>query len=496
MPVLVIMACIGTLSMLPVSFHAAVHDDYAVARPFFYGGIVLTGVCVLVGIAARSWRIRKPVRAMLLTIVGCYLVLPLLLALPLVETVPGLNLLGGYFEMMSSLTTTGATLLDDPAAVAPSVHLWRALVGWWGGLIAWVSAIAIFAPMRLGGFEVLANRVEHSQTGAEYYERSELRERLTRHSADLVPIYAGLTFLLWVLLLMAGEDPFVALCHAMSTLATSGITPLAGFEQASAGRIGEMLLAFFFVFALLRRTFARDMSSNTSLPIWREAELRVAFFIVVGLTLILILRHWLALDASSIGSEATLGEAAWGGFFTTLSFLSTTGFASADWVDAQAWAGLSAPGLILMGLALVGGGVATTAGGVKLLRVYILYKHGSREMARLVHPSSVASIGGGSRTILPQNAVIAWVYFMTFGLTIGAVMMALTALGIGFEEAAILAVATLSTTGPLIDVAGQGTISEQSLPGAAQIVLCVAMVLGRLGTLTLVALLNPGFWRV
>lgn len=496
MPVLVVMACIGTLSMLPVSLHAAIHEDFTVARPFFYGGVVLTGVCVLVGVAARSRRIRKPARAMLLTIVGCYLVLPLLLALPLIETVPGLTLLGGYFEMMSSLTTTGATLLEDPGAVPASVHLWRAMVGWWGGLIAWVSAIAIFAPLRLGGFEVLANRVGHSQTGAETYERSEMRERLVRHSADLVPIYAGLTLLLWILLLLAGEDPFVALCHAMSTLSTSGITPLAGFEQAAAGRIGEMLLAVFFVFALLRRTFARDMSSNTNLPIWREPELRVAALIVLGLTLILILRHWLAIAPEGAGSEATLGAAAWGGFFTALSFLSTTGFASADWVDAQAWAGLSAPGLILMGLALVGGGVATTAGGVKLLRVYILYKHGSREMARLVHPSSVASIGGRGRTILPQNALIAWIYFMTFGLSLCAIMLALTATGVGFHEATILAVATLSTTGPLIDVAGQGGISEQTLPSVAQIVLCIAMLLGRLGTLSLVALLNPGFWRV
>ena len=464
--------------MLPIALHAAISDEFEVARPFFYGGIVLTGLCVLTGISARNWRVRKPARAMLLTVIGTYLALPVLLALPLMEAVPDLTLLDGYFEMMSSLTTTGATIIPDPASVADSVHLWRALVAWLGGLLIWVSAIAILAPLRLGGFEVLPSRVVHSQTGPENVDGQDPRERLARHVADLSPIYFGLTFMLWVLLLLAGEDPFVALCHAMSTLATSGITPTGGFEDGSAGRLGEAFVAVFLVFALSRRSFARDMSSSLRLPLRREPELRAAAFIVVSLTVVLVLRHWLA-QLESPEDNLIIGvlSVAWGAFFTSFSFLTTNGFVSADWATTEVWTGLSAPGLILMGLALVGGGVATTAGGVKLLRVYILYKHGAREMERLVHPSSVSHLGSRERPILHQNAVIAWVYFMTFGIALCATILLLTATGIDFERSAVFAVAALSTTGPVIDRRDRKPhpIDLVQLPDLGKLVLCVAM---------------------
>ena len=119
------------------------------------------------------------------------------------------------------------------------------------------------------------------------------------------------------------------------------------------------------------------------------------------------------------GNSASRSAALWGGLFTALSFLTTTGFVSADWDAAQGWSGLPTPGLILMGLAMFGGGVATTAGGVKLLRVYALYKHGRREMRAAGPPA--APIGGGRssrRRIRREGAFIAWIFFMLFALSI------------------------------------------------------------------------------
>ena len=175
--------------------------------------------------------------------------------------------------------------------------------------------------------------------------------------------------------------------------------------------------------------------------------------------------------------------------------MSTTGFASADWAEAQAWSGLNTPGLILMGLALIGGGVATTAGGVKLLRVYVLYLNGLREMERLVHPSAVASSGGGRRRIQRNGAFIAWIFFMLFALSLAAVTVIFAAFGVGFEDAILLAVAGLSTTGPLIDVAGDGSLRLVDLHDGAKLVFAFAMVLGRFETLAIVALISAETWR-
>ena len=178
-----------------------------------------------------------------------------------------------------------------------------------------------------------------------------------------------------------------------------------------------------------------------------------------------------------------------------MSFLTTTGFASAGWSEAQAWSGLQTPGLILMGLALIGGGVATTAGGVKLLRVFALYLNGRRELEKLVHPSSVSRAGRESRRIQRNGAFIAWIFFMLFAVSLALITVVLAALGQDLESALILSIAAVSTTGPLVSVAAETPIVLLELAPGAKLVLCVAMVLGRMETLAIIALLNPGFWR-
>ena len=148
-----------------------------------------------------------------------------------------------------------------------------------------------------------------------------------------------------------------------------------------------------------------------------------------------------------------------------------------------------------MGLALFGGGVATTAGGVKLLRVYALYKHGLREMEKLVQPSSIGGAGQVARRLRRQGAYVAWIFFMLFVLSIAAVMVILAATGLDFETALILTIASLTTTGPLVSVVADGAAAAALSTDVAKVTLSAAMVLGRLETLVIIALLNPEFWR-
>ena len=178
-----------------------------------------------------------------------------------------------------------------------------------------------------------------------------------------------------------------------------------------------------------------------------------------------------------------------------MSFLTTTGFVSEHWIDAQNWSGLNTPGLVLMGLALTGGGVATTAGGVKLLRVFALYVNGTREMERLVHPNSVSGAGAAGRRLQSNGAFIAWIFFMLFAISLAAIMLLLTLTGSNFEQALVLSVASLSTTGPLTQYAADVPIKLIELTPVAKAILCGAMVLGRLETLAIIALLTPDLWR-
>jgi trk system potassium uptake protein TrkH len=423
--------------------------------------------------------------------------LPVFLALPFYEALGTTTYLNAYVEMVSAVTTTGATVFDDPSRLNGTLHLWRAQVGWMGGALMWIAASAILAPLNLGGFEVTA-QAEPGQRESRFnlLDRTDPRKRLSRVVKALVPIYVSLTVVLWVLLMISGETSLVALTHAMSVMATSGISPLNGLEGTASGITGEALMFLFMLFALSRLTFSSDTVTATQGGLRTDPEFRIGLVIVIGVPLILFLRHWIG--AFNVASEADLQEAArafWGAVFTVMSFLTTTGFASADWAEAQAWSGLNTSGLILMGLALIGGGVATTAGGVKLLRVFALYLNGVREMERLVHPSSVSGAGVEGRRIQRNGAFIAWVFFMLFAMSLAALTLLLALLGVSFEDALVLAIAGLSTTGPLITLAPEVPIRLSELLPEAKAVFCAAMVLGRLETLAIIALLTPDLWR-
>ena len=183
-------------------------------------------------------------------------------------------------------------------------------------------------------------------------------------------------------------------------------------------------------------------------------------------------------------------------------------YRGACWQGSRAWSGLSSPGLILAGLALMGGGVATTAGGVKLLRVYSLARHGERELERIIHPSSVSGGGRIARRLRREGAYLAFIFFMLFASSIAVTVALVSIQQIEFETATILSIAALTNTGPLAGAipltpafeASAGIASApwegwSGLPAMTKIVLACAMVVGRLEILAILALFSPEFWR-
>lgn len=498
LPLLVVLMGAGALAMLLPAAHAFVLRDLPELRAFFYSAVLLLMLTAMIGIATANRRPKNVVRGQLAAMVGAYLVLPLAFALPFHQALPDTTYLNAWFEMISSFTTTGATLYDDPARLAPSLHLWRALVGWLGGFFVLLSAVAILAPMNLGGFEVISGGVvgRGSRGTGQITRVADPSQRLHRAALAVFPVYGGLTLALWVALLTAGETGLVALSHAMGTLSTSGISPLGGLEDKASGRLGEALILLFFVFAITRRAFYIRIVPVDPVPLRRDPEVQMALACLAILPAIQFLQHWTGTYVEDQARNAALmAKAIWGSVFTTLSFLTTTGYVSEDWAAARAWAGPGSSGLLLLGLALIGGGVATTAGGVKLLRVYALFKHGERELERLVYPSSVGGEGATGRRLRGEGAYLAWIFFMLFAISIAVIMAALTLTGLAFEPAMVFTIAALSTTGPLATVAADAPLSYDLLDSPAKVILGATMVLGRLETLAILVLLAPDSWR-
>lgn len=497
LPLFALLVGITALAMLLPAAVAAVEEDFRSGRSFLYSALLFGILTLVVGFATQGLARAESARTHLAGLIAAYLVLPAVMAVPFADSVGNTRFLNAYFEMLSCLTTTGASLFE-PDRLSDAEHLWRALVGWLGGLLVWISAAAVMAPLNLGGFEVSSEAQGHRVLSSRAQMRASAPDlRLRRAVVALAPVYVGLTAVLWLLQVIAGESDLTALAHAMAVLSTSGISPEGTLAAAPGGLLSEIFLFLFFVFALSHHAFGDRFTQAQIGRLGQDREIRLAIYVVAALTGLFFLRHWLGALEVSVGGDLSAALAAlWGSLFTITSFVTTTGFVSDHWDAARNWSGLPTPGLLLVALALMGGGAATTAGGIKLIRVYALYKHGMRELSKLTHPHSVASGGRMGRRIRREGAYIAWVFFMLFILSMAGVMLALSLTGLNFEVSFVLAAAALSTTGPLAAVGAEVPIVYASLSDPAKAVLMGAMVLGRVETLALIALFNPGFWRI
>ncbi|WP_189638737.1 TrkH family potassium uptake protein [Paramylibacter ulvae] len=494
-PLFVVMMAITAASMMVPVLFAARLEQWLFARTFLYHSIVLMLITALMAIAMSNRDLSNRSANRLMDILAGFILMPFFMAMPLSFLMPQIGFFAAYFEMVSSFTTTGASVFMPNQAVPDVIHLWRALVAWMGGFLMLVVAIAIFKPVNLGGFEVYTS----SKDGVllnQTIKRAALRDRLIRYSAVIFPLYTLLTAVLALLLILSGDRMLVAVIHAMSTLSTSGISPVGGLSGSAAGYIGEVFIFGFFIYGITRHLFFVDRNESAIKLVKRDKELNMALYLVVIIPAVLFFRHWLAASEVNQGNEFYHAiSALWGSMFTVLSFLTTTGFESNGWTAARDWSGLGTTGLILMAVAVMGGGIATTAGGVKLLRVYALYKHGLREMQRLSYPHSVGGSGSRARNIRREGAYAAWIFFMLFLVSIAVGMLCLSLMGINFEDSLILSISALSNTGPLLAAASDNGVTYGAISSAGKGILCALMILGRLEALAVIAILNPNYWR-
>jgi trk system potassium uptake protein TrkH len=211
---------------------------------------------------------------------------------------------------------------------------------------------------------------------------------------------------------------------------------------------------------------------------------------------VLFLRHWVgAIETRSTDEIGSAFAALWGAFFMAISFVTTTGYESAAWDGATEWSGLKTPGVALLGLAIVGGGAASTAGGVKLIRAGLLAKHSMGELRRLARPSSVQPISSGGRSVTFDAMRIVWVFVMLYTIALAICALGLTATGIKFVDAFAGSVAAISNTGPLLSLISGEEGGFTTYSSAARYMLCAAMIVGRMETLAVVALFSVSAWR-
>lgn len=376
-----------------------------------------------------------------------------------------------YFEAVSGLTTTGATLIHSVETLSRSMLLWRALLQWLGGFMSILMAVAVLSTVGFGGLPVFRPVVAAADTGT-------LLHRLVPVARTLLMTYAALTLLCFMAL--AVTVPFFdAFCLSLSTIATGGYTTRDG-TISMFGNWASLIIAIFMIVGALNFALHTELGRARLRQYRQEPE--VGYFFGLGSLVFVIF-------AAIAWRDGTLPDV-FAAFFYTVSFISTSGFSIGDGTFLD-----DIPPLLLLTIALLGGSALSTAGGFKIVRAVLLVRHSMTELTHLAHPHNVARVNYGESPVAEDQFKGIWIYFISL-----IFVLALTALCISWHNLDYLtsisaATAALSNMGPLLGFATERAASYGDMPGMVKLVLSIAMIVGRVEILILLPLLDSAYWR-
>ena len=379
------------------------------------------------------------------------------------------------FESLSGLTTTGATVLTGLDDLPKSILYYRQQLQWLGGIGIIVIAVAVLPMLGIGGMQLY-----RAETPGPVKD-TKLTPRITETAKALFLIYFTLTVTCALFYWLAGMSGFDAIGHAYATVAIGGFST----HDASIGHFNNptILLVCMVFMVLSAINFALHFVA------WRERSLRnylndpeCRFYLsmlILGTTItILYLYHT---HTYNLTDSVLLGS------FELISILTTTGFGAADF---SVWPTFL-PFLIFM-FAFMGGCAGSTGGGIKMIRILLIFKQGVREIHRLIHPNAIIPIKVGAKTVSDRVVEAVWGFFAVYVISFLTMLILLLGTGLDFTTAFTAVGACINNLGP-----GLGEVAAHygDINGLAKWILCFAMILGRLEVFTLLVLFSPMFWR-
>jgi trk/ktr system potassium uptake protein len=474
--ILGILLSLFSVTMLPPIAVSLFYQDGA-DQAFVSAFVILLVTGILFWLPARRHRKELKIRDGFIVVVMFWIALGLSGALPFfLTTYPAMSFTDAVFESMSGLTTTGATVLTGLDALPEAVLFYRQFLQWLGGMGIVVLAVAILPLLGVGGMQLY-----RAETPGPMKD-SKLTPRITETAKALWYIYLSLTVACAISFHWAGMTWFDAIGHSFSTVAIGGFSThdasMGYFDSATI----EMITVIFMLLA--------GMNFSLHFLAWRhrsirhyfaDSELRVYLWILAVISVVtsvyLYFTHTFDEPWTAVHQ----------GIFQAVSIGTTTGFTTTDY---YLWPGFL-PVLLLM-TSYIGGCAGSTGGGMKVIRVLLLFKQGYREVLRLIHPNAVFAIKINNKALPTKVVGAVWGFFALYVFCFTIMHLFLMATGLDVVTSFSAVTACLNNLGPgLAEVgANYGSINSPS-----KWMLCVAMLLGRLEIFTLLVVLTPAFWK-
>lgn len=386
------------------------------------------------------------------------------------------NITDAFFETVSGMTTTGATIFNDIEAIPEGILYWRSLTQWIGGMGIIVLTVALFPLLGIGGIELFVAEAPGPTS-------DKLHPRIQETAKRLWLIYVGLTALLCLVLKLAGMTFYDAINHALTTMATGGFST----KNASIAHYDSMLIQYpiilFMFLAGTNYSVIYVSLRGKFKEAWQSDEFKAYLGITVFLSIILMF-------AVHVVTDMTFEQSFRDSLFQVVSIITTTGYVSADYTSWTPWITM-----LFFVMLFLGACAGSTSGGIKIIRHLVFFKNSSLEFKRLLHPNAIVPLRLNGKTVRPRIIthilVFLLLYLMLF--VVGSVIVNM--LGMDFLSAIGAVATSLGNVGPAIGDVGPVN-NFAGVPTAAKWVLCFLMLLGRLELFTILVLFTPYFWRV
>jgi trk system potassium uptake protein len=455
-----------------VMFRDGIAEDFVIAM------LVNVGLGAILTFATQGHYRELKVRDGFLLVTLSWTLMAAIAALPLMIVYTEMSFTDAFFETMSGLTTTGATVLTGLDNAPQSINLWRHQLNWLGGLGIIVLAVAILPLLGVGGMQLY-----RAETPGPMKE-SRLTARIGDTARALWLVYVGLTLLCMLSLRVAGMSWFDALCHAFSALSLGGFSTRDASIGAWNSPAIEAVLIIFMILAA--------MNFATHFVAWRDRDLRLYVRDVEARSMVVLI------GASCVGIAAFLwAHGTYPDFWTALrhasfnlvSIATDCGYAS---VDFDKWPAFAPLWMLFLSCLSVSSG--STGGGIKMMRTLVLYKQARRELIKLLHPNAVDVLKLGDVPVPNKVAIAVLGFIFVYAMTIAAMSFLLLISGLDVVSAVSAVVACINNAGPGLNVVGPAQ-NYASLSDFQIWVLSATMLLGRLEILSVIVIFTPHFWR-
>jgi trk system potassium uptake protein TrkH len=405
---------------------------------------------------------------------GVWLILPVFGALPFIMGATEARFVDAFFEAMSGLTTTGSTVFSGLDTLPKGILLWRGILQWLGGIGIIVVAMVFLPELRVGGMQIF--RSEGFDTFGKILPRA------TEIASRISVIYLSMTLICAMAYFATGMNVFDASVHAMTTIATGGF---ANYDASFAafGQATEYVATLFMLLAALPFVRFVQLLAGTAQPLFRDSQIH-AFF-GTALVIVIAMSVWNLTQQNGTGEEAVRKA-----LFNSVSLLTGTGYASADYM---AWGSFAVSVFFFVGL--IGGCAGSTACSVKIFRYQLLIASVRAQLRKTRSPHGVFTPRYAGRPVDDEVLSSVMSFFVFFVVTLGVLAVGLGFTGLDFVTSVSGAAAALANIGPgLGDQIGPAG-NFAGLNDTAKWLLSAAMLIGRLELLAVYGMLTFTFWR-